>query len=341
MVSLSQIGMIALFVTLLGLKALKFESLKITKGLCICFIPLLLFFHGLKVYNPFPPIESRSKSIYDLSIFSSVPITLCEAGVATSAQNTLAEIKKNGVIRVGYSPKQAPFSFKNSYGELVGFDIAFAHQLAYDLNCRLELVPLSYQDLLDETKLGLYDIGMSAISMNESRIQKAYFTKPYLASPIIFLLTETHKKRLKNSEFIFGDPTLKIGAVKGTCYEELLPKLFPNHTHILLDSYDAFATSKQADLLIWSEYEASCWILKHKNFRVLFPSPAIGQDTLCYLLKQGDNEFLEFMNNWLILKENEGFFSHQFNLWIKGKTSAIEPKERRWSFIKDVMHWDN
>ena len=78
--------------------------------------------------------------------------------------------------------------------------------------------------------------------------------------------------------------------------------------------------------------------MKHRNFRIMFPSPAIGQDTLCYIVKQGDNEFLEFLNNWMILKHDEGFYNHQFNLWIKGKTDSIDVRARRWSIIRNVFH---
>jgi cyclohexadienyl dehydratase len=239
---------------------------------------------------------------------------------------------------VGYATKQAPLSFKNSYNELVGFDIAYAHQLAYDLGCQLQLVPLNYQQLCEQMDQGLFDIGMSAISMNESRIQNSYFSTPYLSSPIIFVMKEDKKRKFKKSAYIFGDKTLKIGAIKGTSYEELLPKLFPDHPHVLLDSYNQLSQSEAADILIWNEFEAIAWILKHRNFRIMFPSPAIGQDTLCYMIKQGDNQFLEFINNWLILKKNEGFFNHQYNLWIQGKTDSIEVKDRRWSVIRNVLH---
>lgn len=341
MVSVSQIGLISFLVTLLGLKLIKFKFFKLFKGLLLSFVPVVCFFFFLKSHNPFPPIESRSKSIYDLSIASSVPVMISENSNIESSRSTLETVKQRGILRVGYSSKQAPLSFKNNYGELVGFDIAFAHQLAYDLGCQLELVPLNYCQITQEINQGSYDIGMSAVSMNESRIQNAFFSTPYLSSPIILVMKEAVKKRLKSSAYIFGDKSLKIAAVKGTSFEELLPKLFPEHSHVLLDSYNSFTKNNQADILIWNEFEAIAWILKHRSFRILYPQPAFGQDTLCYILKQGDTDFLEFVNNWLILKKDEGFFDHQYNLWIQGKTDSIESKERRWSVVRNVLKWLN
>lgn len=339
MVSISQIGMIAFLVTLLGAKAIKLKFLKIIKGIAFSFIPIIALFQLIRIYNPLPPIESRSKSIYDLSIASNVPVSISDEGMPVNHESTLARIKQSKVLRVGFAPRQAPLSFKNSYGELVGFDIAFAHQLAYDLGCELELVPLDYANIVNQVNQGIFDIGMSAISMNESRIKSAYFSQPYLTSPIIFVMKENVKKQLKTSANIIRDSELKIAAVKGTSYAELLPKLFPEHKHILLDSYNAFDRSSNADVLIWNEYEAIAWILKHRTYRIMFPTPAIGQDTLCYIMKQGDREFLEYVNNWLVLKKDEGFFQHQYNLWIQGKTDSIEVKDRRWSVIRNVFNW--
>lgn len=340
MVSISQIGTIAFIVTLLGAKAIKVKWLKFSKGIAFSFVPVFLFFQFIKVYNPFPPIESKTKSIFDLSIASSVPVKILDKGQPKPAHNILSSIKGSKTLKVGFITKYAPFAFKNSYGELVGFDIAFAYQLAYDLGCDLEFVPLSYEKISSELNSGLYDIAMSCVSMNETRIQNVYFSTPYISSEIILVMTEDLKKKLKNSHRIFVDTSLKIAAIKGTSYADLLPKLFPDHEHILVDSPHSFSTKKQADILLWSDHEAAAWILKHRNYRIMFPTPAFGQDTKCYVLKQGDNEFLEYINNWLILKKEEGFFNHQYNLWIEGKTDSIEPKYRRWSVIKDILKWE-
>jgi Na+/H+-dicarboxylate symporter/ABC-type amino acid transport substrate-binding protein len=339
MVSISQIGLIAFIVTLLGAKVIKFKWFRFVRGFSFALLPVVVFFQVIKNYNPFPPIESRSKSIYDLSIASNVSTVIEDSNLPHLDGDTLNRIKQSKILRVGYSPKQAPLSFKNSYGELVGFDIAFAHQLAYDLGCELQFIPLSYENLTQQINEGIFDIGMSAVSMNESRIQNAFFSKSYLSSPIVFVMREDKKKIFKNSSYIFGDRKLKIAALKGTSFEELLPKLFPDHEHVILESYNTFSQKHEADILIWNEYEAIAWILKHRTYRIMYPAPAIGHDTLCYILKQGDTDFLEFINNWLTLKKDEGFFNHQYNLWILGKTDSIEIKERRWSVIKNVLGW--
>ena len=42
----------------------------------------------------------------------------------------IEEIKKRGVVRVGYVEERLPFSYLNQHGDLVGFDVEMAHTLA-------------------------------------------------------------------------------------------------------------------------------------------------------------------------------------------------------------------
>ncbi len=64
-------------------------------------------------------------------------------GAVSAAKTALGRIQASGEIRIGFNPDIIPFSYRNERGELVGFDIAHAYQLARDLNVRLRLVPFT------------------------------------------------------------------------------------------------------------------------------------------------------------------------------------------------------
>ncbi len=54
----------------------------------------------------------------------------------------LETIQARSVLRVGYLPDALPFAFVNQRGELVGFDIELAHDLARELGVSLAFVPV-------------------------------------------------------------------------------------------------------------------------------------------------------------------------------------------------------
>ena len=62
--------------------------------------------------------------------------------------SVLDRIRQRGVVRVGYFEDSLPYAFFNRHGELVGFDVEMALQLARDLDVTAELVPID-RDILD------------------------------------------------------------------------------------------------------------------------------------------------------------------------------------------------
>ena len=57
--------------------------------------------------------------------------------------SVLDRVRDRGVLRVGYFEDSLPYVFVNGRGELVGFDVEMAAQLARDLGVRAELVPIN------------------------------------------------------------------------------------------------------------------------------------------------------------------------------------------------------
>lgn len=52
---------------------------------------------------------------------------------------------------------------------------------------------------------------------------------------------------------------------------------------------------------------------------------------------ESDQVMDEFIDNWVMLKRNDGTIDKIYDYWILGK--GTELKEPRWSIIRDVLHW--
>lgn len=306
--------------------------------------PILLLVLLLKSFNPLPRIQNTTKSIYDVMITG----TLLQEEYPTKSpptpplpnEDVLDKVLRTKTLRVGCNPFAAPFAFCNHFGELAGFDLAYARELASNLNCRLELVPLNYNRIKEELDEGLYDIGMSGLSMTEERLSDIYFSPPYLESPIIFVAKEKFGKKVSKKNAIFKHTEWRIAVLKNGSFECRARKWFPNNPIVLLNDYDEFAQKPDiADVLFWSEQEAISWALKFPEFTIIHPSPALGTDALAFAIKFGSNKFFIYLREWLQLKEVNGFKQEQYDLWILGNTRIIEEEQPRWSILHDVIHW--
>lgn len=347
MVSVMIIATTAFLIMLAGRGLLRVSFKKLLFESSLTVVPILLLFAGLKFYDPLPQIKNEAKTIYDLEIESDATVKVFNrdkspAPVApTAGQSTLTTILSSKKLRVGYDPNAAPFCFFNRHQKLVGFDVSYAYQLAYDLGCeQIEFIPISYGRLGEQLDEGAFDIAMSAISVSEERLKKMCFPNSILEAKIVFVTKDIHRKKIATLQGVKRDPNLKIAVLVNTAYEGIAYEEFPNHEIILLESYDEFnQENPPADILIWEEQEAIAWTVAHPDFHVVYPKPNLGKESLGYPIRYGDPEFLCYINSWLSLKESEGFKESQYRLWIMGKTGVAAPPNPRWSIMDNVLFW--
>jgi len=89
--------------------------------------------------------------------YSDVPAVRDEVN-ALEDGSLIEKIKRRDILRVGYNPDIMPFAFFNKDGELVGYDIQMAYDLAKILNVsRIEFVPVIRE-------LGLIALTMAAVT---------------------------------------------------------------------------------------------------------------------------------------------------------------------------------
>lgn len=342
MVSVMIISTLAFLITLSGrgLLSIQWKSLFLKGSLTI--LPVFLLFGAIKKFDLLPEIRVDKKTIYDLEIESDVSVRFFskdETTTPSSDGNTLDRILGTKKLRIGYDPNTAPFCFFNKQQKLVGFDVAYAYQLAFDLSCKqIEFIPITYGKLGEQLSNNYFDLAMSAISISEERLKKMCFPHPLLEAKIVFVTKDQHRKKVVTLDHVKENKKFKIAVLINTAYEGIAYEEFPSHEIVLLESHEEFDQDKPpADILIWEEQEAIAWTVAHPEFHVVYPKPTLGKKTLGYPVKMGDPEFLCYINSWLTLKKNEGFQQQMYDLWILSKTRAAESPKPRWSILDNVI----
>jgi Na+/H+-dicarboxylate symporter/ABC-type amino acid transport substrate-binding protein len=344
MLSAMEIASVSLFITLACRKLILWRWGRICKSSLITLAPLFLIFLGLKIFNPLPPIERGLKTICDIGLKPEVNVTFIKEeqlpalSLRHPNEDLLTQVITSKILRVGYNTNVPPFCFINSMGQVSGYDIAFAYQLADDLGCDLELVPLHYETLTQDLQRGLYDIGMSAISITAERLKSLCFSEPYMESQLVFVYHRDLRKTYPTLQTIEEDHEVKIAVLEGSSFISVAKELFPAKQLVELKSYTEFINHPD-EILLWTEQEAISWVIRQPQYFVLFPKPSLGVDVFGYAIRAEEDRFLCFVNQWLSLKRNQGFRKAAYNLWILGKTEETADVPPRWSIIRDVLHW--
>lgn len=117
-------------------------------------------------------------------------IGLVQLALATPvlAQSALDQIKQAGALRIGTEGTYAPFTFHDSTGALVGFDVEIGQQIAERLGVKAEFVEGPWDGLIAGIDANRYDVVINQVGINDERKAKYDFSEPYIASKAALLV---------------------------------------------------------------------------------------------------------------------------------------------------------
>jgi len=149
-----------------------------------------------------------------------IGMMVCMTGTSVAGQTVLEEILLAGKIKVSTDANYAPQSYLNDNGELEGFDISVAKEMAKRLGVKIEFITPDW-DLITAGKWGKrWDVSIGSMTPTAERKQALLFTMPYYSSPAQFAV---HKKNttIKTLSDLAGK---KIGIASETTNERYLQR---------------------------------------------------------------------------------------------------------------------
>jgi len=118
--------------------------------------------------------------------------TAIQLGVAHAAwaENDLAKIKSAGVFKVGTEGTFPPFTYHNTSGDLVGFDVDIAREIAKRLGVKAEFVEGKWDGLVAGLDANRYDAVINQVSITPERQAKYDFSEPYITLKAVLIVNE-------------------------------------------------------------------------------------------------------------------------------------------------------
>ncbi|CUH88048.1 Cyclohexadienyl dehydratase precursor [Phaeobacter sp. CECT 5382] len=236
--------------------------------------------------------------------------------VGAQAQSALNEILDTGVLKVGTTGDWNPMSVRdpatNSYK---GFDIDIMTELAKDLGVEVEFVPTDWKTLVNGVVAGKYHITGSA-SISPARMKVAGFSESYIAVEIFPFTTKDKAGGFSGYESI-NQPGVKVATTLGTTFEKMAREWFPNADIKVVEApARGFqeVLSGRADVFITSNIEGSTLEAKFPVVRVPDTGPR-SPSPIAMLLPQADQVWINYVNNWVKVKQAKGFFAANSAKW--------------------------
>jgi|RhiMethySRZTD1v2_1073278.scaffolds.fasta_scaffold00763_15 Na+/H+-dicarboxylate symporter/ABC-type amino acid transport substrate-binding protein len=253
--------------------------------------------------------------------------------------DVLDAIRTRGQLRVGYLPNALPFAFFNEHGDLVGFDIELAEQLAKELRVRPEFVPVTREQLSEDLAYGYCDVVMSGVPVTTDLASRTLMSQAYLDETLAFVVPDAARDQFATWDAIRSRQSLTFAVPDVAYYVDKLRALVPNA--VIRPMHDVTtvlaSASPDVDGVALPAERGSAWTLIYPAFAVVVPEPGVTKVPLAYPIARQDRRFQEFVNTWIELKRKDGTLDGLSRYWILGQERGT--KRPRWSIIRDVLHW--
>jgi Na+/H+-dicarboxylate symporter/ABC-type amino acid transport substrate-binding protein len=291
--------------------------------------------------------DTKSEALRNMNLSRSVPPYAIHADrpppvdEGSLALDSMQRVLERGSLRVGYFEDRVPFSFRNARGELVGYDIEMAAQLAMDLGVALELVAVNLDDMEALLRSGQVDV-VAGVRYTHHWIKRLRLSEPYTDVTIGLLVRDSRRQEFETLAAIRAHPRLTFGVLGDRDLGEDYVKAFAGDTPYWIVSMDSIEDilvpgERPVDATVVLAESGMAWSLLHPEFSVVIPRNALLRRSLAFGLAEDADRLGEFLDEWVRLQQVRGNTTRAYDYWVLGK--GTENRQPRWSIARDVLHW--
>lgn len=232
--------------------------------------------------------------------------------------STLTQIIDNNKLRVGFSTF-VPWAMKDKKGGYTGFEIEVARQLAADMGVDVEFVPTKWSGIIPALLTGKFDMIIGGMGITPARNLQVNFSNPYEFSGMSLL---ANRKLAGDRQGLdaFNDPQLTIVARIGTTAAAAAKKFLPQAQIRLFDDEGQALQeilNNRAAAMVSSQPFPEFQALKYADKTFLpLKGKTFTQEPIGFALRKGDIDFLNYLNNWILVNNANGWLQERYAYWF-------------------------
>ena len=235
------------------------------------------------------------------------------AGSQASNKNLLETIKSNGKIRIGTEGTYAPFTFHDANGNLTGFDVDIANEVANRLGVKVEFIETKWDGMFAGLDAKRFDAVANEVSIRPDRQEKYDFSTPYIVSKAVLIVREDNqdikkfedlkgKKSAQSLTSNLGDIAKKYGAniVQGDGFNQAIDLL----------------TSKRVDATINDNLSFLDFKKQKPDAPIKIVANYDNAQESAMLFNKGNKELVDAVNKALADMKQDGTYLKISNKWF-------------------------
>lgn len=241
-------------------------------------------------------------------------------GIAYGKDNSLEDIKKKGYFIVGLDATFAPMGFRDESGEIVGFDIDLAKEVAKRMGVEAKFKPCEWDGIIFDLKSKNIDMVWNGMSVTEQRKKQVAFTEPYLVDGQI-IFTKSGTAPAKVSELAGKVVGVQLGS-SGALAVERNPiasqikeiKKYATNVEALLDLEAGRTDAVVMDSISGKYYNS-------KKNTLTYSEESLSDEYFAVAIRKDDKALLEEINKQIDAMKADGTFDEISKKWLGVKNN--------------------
>lgn len=236
------------------------------------------------------------------------------------AGETIETILKRGELRVGLEAGYMPFEMADKKGDFIGFDVDMAKEMAKAMGVKLVIVNTAWDGIIPALLTDKFDIIMSGMTITQERNLKINFADPYIIVGQTILLNKKLEGVVTSYKDL-NDPKYTITSKLGTTGEQAIKRLLPkaNYKSFEVESEAAMELlSGAADATVYDLPFCAVFMAQQGKDKLVFLDEPFTYEPLAWAVRQGDPDFVNWLNNFLRQVKNDGRYDRIYGKWIIG-----------------------
>ena len=177
-------------------------------------------------------------------------------------------------------------------------------------------MPTDWKTLVSGVTSGQYPITGSA-SVSPSRAKAAGYSNSYFSLVTVPLMLKSNMDNFDSWESLNMEG-VSVAATLGTTQETQVKQFFPNSEHRIVEAPARDfqeVLSGRADASITSNVEANKLVAQYDQLMIVPVEAGRAPTPVAMLLPQADQVWINYINTWITLKQEQGFFEELGNKW--------------------------
>ena len=253
-----------------------------------------------------------------ISLFLTMSLAGCGSSSEMTRMTLLDQIKQRGTLRVGLSTF-VPWAMRDKQGDLIGFEVDVAGKLAEDAGLKVEFVPTAWDGIIPGLLAGKFDVIIGGLTITPQRNLSVNFTRPYSHSGVT----------LAGSRQLMGDASkvedynktgITITVRRGSTAVQVGQDNFPNAELRQFDddaqAFQEVLNGNAHGVIAASpkpEYEA----IRNSDKLYMPFEKHLYRGSEAIAIRQGEPDALNFIDNWIYLRTEDGWLDERHNYWFK------------------------